>query len=139
MEILGLHAGVVAEVRPVAVVVHHDVGDDLDVEAVRGVDHVAQGAARAVARGERAALGHVAEVETVVEVVADVGPLGALAGGPLGRRGNPEEVVADFRRLRQAPVHLVPVGLEPLEHDLGFRKHREKEEGDEEDRVAAIH
>jgi len=109
------HAGIFAEVGPVAVVVHHDVGDDLDAEAVGVVHHGPQRAARAVARGQGAALGDVAEIEPIIEIVADVRPLGARAHGPLGRRRNPETVVARFGHLRQLLVHLVPVALEPLE------------------------
>ena len=128
VEIRRRHARVFAEVRPVAVVVHHDVGNDLDVQPVRVVHHGPQRTARAVARGQGAALRNVADVEPVIEIVPHVRPLRAGADGALGGRGNPQAVVADFRHLRQLLVHLVPVAFEPLHEHFRLRGPREGEE-----------
>ena len=136
VEVRDTHAGVFADVRPVAGVVHDDVGDDLHVALVHLVDHVAQGSARAVAGGPRTALGRIAEIKPVVEAVPDVAPFRAKPGRRLRRRGSPDVAVAGLRHLGSAPVHFIPFRLEPLKHDFGLGAQCENKCGAKQNRFA---
>ena len=126
MEVVRLHARVFEEVRAVAVVVEDDVRVDLDVGEVQVVDQMPELAAVAVTGRHRAALRSLAEVEAVVERVADVGPFDGAGHRRLARRRDPDPVVAEFGDLRGAPVHFIPIALEILQDD--FRTGRAAED-----------
>ena len=123
--------------------IEDDVGINLYVALVGVVGKVSQRGARAIGCGDGSALGDVAvhlkhdsslaarllriansaAFAQIVEAVADVAAAREQPAGSGRFRGrrNPEPRVADFGKLRQSLVHLVPTRLEPLEYDFGLR------------------